>query len=255
MKYIMGNWKMNILPDEALKYIENLDNKLKAIKIENKNDNIFNNINISLFVPYINIFYANLMCQETDIRIGAQNVYYEDSGAFTGEVSVEMLKSVQVDTVLVGHSERRHIFKETDEDINKKLIKTQEKELQAVFCIGETLEENESGKTEEVLYNQLKKGLENVEIKDIIIAYEPVWAIGTGKVCESSLANDICKKVKSIVKIEYGVEIPVLYGGSVSPENAKEILEKEYIDGVLVGGASLTVDKFLPIITSTMSGE
>ncbi len=254
MKYIMGNWKMNMLPDETLKYIEKLDEELKILEKEEK-DKELDNIDISLFVPFINIFYAHLMSQETRILIGAQNMHYEEKGAFTGEVSAEMLKSVLVDNVLIGHSERRHVFGESDIDINKKLIKSQEKDLRAIFCIGETLEENETGKTEEVIKRQILEGLKNVDIKNIIIAYEPVWAIGTGKVCDSDIANNIVKITKEIVKENFGLDLPVLYGGSVDSNNAKEILNKEYLDGVLVGGASLTVDKFLPIIKSAMSGE
>lgn len=249
MKYVMGNWKMNMLPDKTLKYIELLDEKLKTI------ENLSDELRITLFVPYINIFYANLMAQDTDIGIGAQNMYYETSGAYTGEISAEMLKSVDIYSVLIGHSERRHVFNETNEEINKKLIKTQEEEIQAVFCIGETIEEKNEGRTEEVLLEQIYKGLENVNINNIVIAYEPVWAIGTGNVCDSDTANNICRMIKNIIKERYNKELPVLYGGSVNSENSKEILNKENIDGVLVGGASLEVSKFFQIITSAMSGE
>lgn len=243
-KYIMGNWKMNMLPNEAIDYINKLEEKLEKL------ENIKEKLDIALYVPYINIFYANLMSQETDIIIGAQNMCCQDNGAYTGEISADMLKSVDINTVLIGHSERRHVFNESDMMINRKVIKSQEKDMQAVFCIGETLEENESGKTEEVLKNQIETGLKDVDIKNIIIAYEPVWAIGTGKVCDSDKANEIIKYIKEILKNDYGKELPVLYGGSVSPDNAKEILSKEYIDGVLVGGASLDVDKFFEIITA-----
>lgn len=249
MKYIMGNWKMNMLPNDTLKYIELLDEKLKTI------ENISEEVKVNLYVPYINIFYANLMKQETQIEIGAQNMYYENSGAFTGEISAEMLKSVDIYSVLVGHSERRHILNETDEIVNKKIIKSQEEGMQAIFCIGETLQEKEDGRTSEVLINQINKGLENVNIKDIIIAYEPVWAIGTGRVCDTDTANNICGEIKSVVKENYGKDIFVLYGGSVKPENSKEILNKENIDGLLVGGASLNVEDFFNIITSAKSGE
>lgn len=249
MKYIMGNWKMNMLPNDTLKYIELLDEKLKAI------ENISEEVKINLYVPYINIFYANLMAQETQIKIGAQNMYYENSGAFTGEISAEMLKSVDIYSVLIGHSERRHILNETDEDINKKIIKSQDEGIQAIFCIGETLEEKEEGKTKEILIDQIIKGLNNVNIKDIIIAYEPVWAIGTGRVCDVNTANDICGEIKSVVKEKYDRDIPVLYGGSVKPENSKEILDKENIDGLLVGGASLNVEDFFNIITSARGDE
>lgn len=245
MKYIFGNWKMNMLPNEALKYIEQLAEKLKFLKQES-----IENLSIKLFVPYINIFYTKLMSQETNIKIGAQNMYYEENGAFTGEVSGEMLKSVDIHTVLIGHSERRQIFNETDEIINKKLIKTQEIGLEAIFCIGETLEENEQGRTKEVLERQIIKGLENVNINNIIIAYEPVWAIGTGKVCDASNADDICKYIKDLIKVKYEKDLPVIYGGSVKNDNSKEILNKENIDGVLVGGASLNVEDFFEIITS-----
>lgn len=245
MKYIFGNWKMNMFPNEALKYMEQLTEKLKFLKQES-----IENLSIKLFVPYINIFYTNLMSQETNIKIGAQNMYYEENGAFTGEVSGEMLKSVDIHTVLIGHSERRQIFNETDEIINKKLIKTQEIGLEAIFCIGETLEENEQGRTKEVLERQIIKGLENVNINNIIIAYEPVWAIGTGKVCDASNADDICKYIKDLIKVKYEKDLPVIYGGSVKKDNSKEILNKENIDGVLVGGASLNVEDFFEIITS-----
>lgn len=246
MKHIMGNWKMNMLPNDALKYIELLDEKLKSL------DGIKEKLDIKLYVPYINIFYTNLMSQETDIKIGAQNMHFEDKGAFTGEISAEMLKSVDIYSVLIGHSERRNVFNETDEEINKKTIKSQQSGIQAILCIGETLEQKELGMTEEVLLNQLVKALVDVSINDIIIAYEPVWAIGTGKVCDSDVANNICKYIKNTIKEKYNKELPVLYGGSVTEENSKEILTQEYIDGVLVGGASLNVDKFFDIITSTL---
>ncbi len=248
MKYIMGNWKMNMLPNDALKYIEQLDQKLKTI-------NVSEDLKVVLFVPFIDIFYANLMSEGTDIEIGAQNMYFEDSGAFTGEISAEMLKSVGIYSILVGHSERRHVLKETNEDINKKLIKSQKEDMQAIFCVGETLEENENGQTEEVLIHQINTGLANVDINNIIIAYEPVWAIGTGKVCDTQTANSICGKLKAILKEQYGKDIPILYGGSVKPENSKDILREENIDGLLVGGASLNVDDFFNIITSAKSGE
>ena len=249
MKHIMGNWKMNMLPGETLKYIELLDEKLKTL------GDLSNDLEIALFVPYINIFYANLMSQGTDIKIGAQNMYYEDQGAFTGEISAEMLKSVDIYSVLIGHSERRHVLGETDIEINKKLIKSQEEDMQAIFCIGETLEEKEKGKTEEVLISQIHKGLANVDISNIIIAYEPVWAIGTGKVCDVKTANNMCSTIKTIIKDKYKTDILVLYGGSVTAESTKDILKEKCIDGLLVGKASLDVDNFFNIITSAMSGE
>ena len=249
MKHIFGNWKMNMLPNNALKYIEQLSEKLEFLRLE-KNIDIEEKVNIKLYVPYINIFYTNLMTQETPIKIGAQNMHYEEKGAFTGEISAEMLKSVDIYSVLIGHSERRHIFKESDEDINKKLIKTQELDMEVVFCIGETLEENEENRTKEVLERQITEGLKNVNINNIIIAYEPVWAIGTGKVCDSNIANDICKYIKDFVKEKYDKEIVVIYGGSVNRDNSKEILDKKYIDGVLVGGTSLDHDAFFDIIIS-----
>lgn len=249
-KYILGNWKMNMLPNETLKYIECLDDKLKEYNKINEISDLKEKVDIKIYIPYINIFYANLMAQETDIIIGAQNMCCQDKGAFTGEISAQMLKSVDIYSVLIGHSERRKIFNESNMMINKKLIKSQEENMQAIFCIGETLEENESGKTEEILREQIREGLKDVDIKDIIIAYEPVWAIGTGIICDSNTANSISKMIKDIVKEKYNKEILVVYGGSVNDENSKEILNKEYIDGVLVGGASLDVNKFFSIIIS-----
>jgi len=181
-KVIAGNWKMNMLPGEAIEYIQNFENLVKDTKNE-----------IILCVPYTDLFYCLNYAQDTNIKIGAQNMHWEESGAYTGEVSGKMLKSIGVEYVIIGHSERRQYFVETDEIVNKKIKAAFANGLKPIVCVGETLEEREAGKTTEIITNQTKlalEGLTNEQVRSTIIAYEPIWAIGTGKTATSEDANN-----------------------------------------------------------------
>ena len=242
-KVIAGNWKMNKLPNEAMEFIEELAPLVKDSKNE-----------VVLCVPYIDLFYALLTVQGTNIKIGAQNMHYEEHGAYTGEVSAEMLKSINVEYVIIGHSERRQYYNETDEAISLKLKKALEVGLKPILCVGETLKEREENKTEEIITGQVKLALSKLkknQVKDVIIAYEPIWAIGTGKTATAEDANNSIKAIRNEILKEYGKEIAenvvIQYGGSVKSTNAKELFEMSDIDGALVGGASLEAQEFSKI--------
>ena len=245
-KVIAGNWKMNMLPNEAMAFIENIEPTIKNTKNE-----------VILCVPYTDLFYSLLTAQDTNIKIGAQNMHWEESGAYTGEVSAKMLKSINVEYVIIGHSERRQYFAETDETVNLKIKTAIKNELKPIVCVGETLEQRESGKAEEIITTQTALALEGIDKNDvskIILAYEPIWAIGTGKTATSEDANNSIKAIRKKVSELYGEqianEIIILYGGSVKSENAKELFSTSDIDGGLVGGASLKVEDFSKIILS-----
>ena len=189
------------------------------------------------------------------IKVGAQNLHFEDAGAFTGEVSAQMLREIGVDYVIIGHSERRQYFGETDETVNKKLIKALASELIPILCVGESLEERETGKTNDIIEGQIKKGLQNIsaeEIERVVIAYEPIWAIGTGKTATSEQANEVCVFIRKILAELFGTtaseRVRIQYGGSVKPSNIKEIMEQSDIDGALVGGASLIAEDYLQLV-------
>lgn len=243
-KVIAGNWKMNMLPNETINYIEEFSKLVKDTKNE-----------VILCVPYTNLFYALMTAQDTNVKIGAQNMHYEESGAYTGEVSAQMLKAIGVDYVIIGHSERRQYFNETDETVNKKVKAAFENELNPIVCVGETLEQREAGETEKIITNQTKLALEGLtkdQVKNVIIAYEPIWAIGTGKTATSEDANNSIKAIRNEIKNIYGEEVSenviIQYGGSVKSSNAKELFETSDIDGGLVGGASLKPDEFAKIV-------
>jgi len=243
-KVIAGNWKMNMLPNEAIKYIEDFAPMVKDADAE-----------VVLCVPYTDLFYALLNVQGTNIKIGAQNMHFEDKGAFTGEVSGEMLKVIGVEYVIIGHSERREYFAETDETVNKKIKAAFKYELKPIVCVGEKLEEREAGKTVEIITNQTAKALEgltNEQVENTIIAYEPIWAIGTGKTATSEDANESVKAIRAKIAEIYGKEtaekVIIQYGGSVKSSNAKELFETSDIDGGLVGGASLKPEEFSKIV-------
>ena len=243
-KVIAGNWKMNMLPDEALKFIEELIPLVKDTKNE-----------VILCVPYTDLFYALLAAQGTNIKIGAQNMHYEKSGAYTGEVSPEMLKSINVEYVIIGHSERRQYYNETDENVNKKIKAAFKVGLKPIVCVGETLKEREEGKAKEIITNQTQKALEgltNEQIEKTIIAYEPIWAIGTGKTATNEDANEAIKSIREkIVEIcgqNTANRVIIQYGGSVKSTNSKELFAMSDIDGGLVGGASLDAKEFSKIV-------
>ena len=243
-KIIAGNWKMNMLPNEAIQFIKELAPLVKNTENE-----------VILCVPYIDLFYALLTAQNTNIKIGAQNMHFAENGAYTGEVSGKMLKSINVEYVIIGHSERRQYFNETDETVNKKLKAVFENGLKPIVCVGETLEQREEGKVEEIITNQTKlalDGLTNEQIENTIIAYEPIWAIGTGKTATKEDANDAIKAIRNKIAQIYGQNVAdrviIQYGGSVKSSNAKELFSMSDIDGALVGGASLKSDEFSKIV-------
>ena len=238
---IAGNWKMNMLPNEAISFIEEIEPMVKDTKNE-----------VIICVPFTDFFYANNMAQGTNIQVGVQNMHYEDKGAYTGEISAPMLKSVNCKYVIIGHSERRQYFNETDETVNKKVKKALEYGLTPIVCVGETLEEKEAGKTIEIITSQIEKGLVDLKSSDldkIVIAYEPIWAIGTGKTATSEDAQNAIKAIREKIKSLFNTDdISILYGGSVKGSNAKELFAMKDIDGGLVGGASLEAKSFVEIV-------
>ena len=243
-KVIAGNWKMNMLPDAAIRFIDELTPLVKDTESE-----------VILCVPYTDLFYALLTAQNTNIKIGAQNMHWEESGAYTGEVSGQMLKAIGVEYVIIGHSERRQYFAETDETVNKKLKAAFKYGLKPIVCVGETLEEREAGKAEEIITSQTEKALEGLtdeQVADTIIAYEPIWAIGTGKTATSEDANNAIKSIRNKISNIYGQMVSkrviIQYGGSVKASNAKELFTMSDIDGGLVGGASLKSEEFAKIV-------
>lgn len=243
-KVIAGNWKMNMLPNETINFIEGLSQEIKNVKNE-----------IILCVPYTDLFYALLTAQNTNIKIGAQNMHWKEKGAYTGEISGQMLKSIGVEYVIIGHSERRQYFAETDETVNLKVKSALENNLKPIICVGETLEQREHGETEKIIESQIKLALKDLtkeQIRAIIIAYEPVWAIGTGKTATPEEANNVIKYIRKQIKELYNEEIAeniiIQYGGSVKASNAEELFNMSDIDGALVGGASLNFKEFSEIV-------
>ena len=243
-KVIAGNWQMNMLPDAAIRFIDELTPLVKNSENE-----------VVLCVPYTDLFYSLLTAQNTNIKIGAQNMHWEESGAYTGEISGEMLKAIGVEYVIIGHSERRQYFAETDETVNKKIKSAFKYDLKPIVCVGETLEEREAGKAEEIITSQTEKaldGLTNEQVENTIIAYEPIWAIGTGKTATSEDANNAIKAIRNKISNIYGQMVAerviIQYGGSVKASNAKELFTMSDIDGGLVGGASLKSKEFADIV-------
>ena len=243
-KVIAGNWKMNMLPNEAISMIAELTPLVKNTENE-----------VILCVPYTDLFYALLTSQGTNIKIGAQNMHFEEKGAYTGEVSGKMLKSIGVEYVIIGHSERRQYFNETDETVNKKIKAAFLNDLKPIVCVGETLEQREAGNAFDVITSQTQKaldGLSDEQVQNTIIAYEPIWAIGTGKTATNEDANNAIIKIREKICQIYGQNVAerviIQYGGSMKPNNAKELLEMSDIDGGLIGGASLKAEDFASIV-------
>ena len=241
-KLIAANWKMNLTPSEAAKFAASL-----APKLAGDSEVVF-------CVPFVSIEQVAKAVENANVSVGAQNMHFEDSGAFTGEISSEMLKDIGVKYVIIGHSERRQYFNETDETVNKKLVKALENGLIPIVCVGESLAERENGTTVELIRMQLKRAFVNIDAKDaaaIVIAYEPVWAIGTGKTATNEQAEEVCAEIRKLLTELFGNDtaqrIRILYGGSVTAANAKELFSQENIDGGLVGGASLK-DEFEIIV-------
>ncbi len=242
--FIAGNWKMFKNKGEALAFAEELKQKY-----------ISSDVRVAIFAPYLNLETLKEAFKDTDIKVGAQNMHFEKEGAFTGEISGEMLQSIGVEYVVIGHSERREYFGETDSTVNLKLKKAFELKMRPIMCIGENLEEREAGKEFEKVKRQLMEGLKEIpkeNIEKLVIAYEPIWAIGTGKTATKEQANEMCSYIRDVLTELFdeavACKVTIQYGGSVKPENISDLMNMPEIDGALVGGASLKANSFLDII-------
>ena len=240
--FVAGNWKMNYTTTEAEQLVLEMLEKLDKIKGVEK----------VLCPPFVSLVAINMMLQNSSIKLGAQNMYFETEGAYTGEISPLMLREL-CEFVILGHSERRWYFEETDEVVNKKVKAALANKLKPILCVGERLAENEDGKTEEVVTKQMTAALNGIEpVRDIVIAYEPVWAIGTGRTATPEMAADAHRFLRSEARNKYGEDaaaaLRILYGGSVKPDNIKGLMAQPEIDGVLVGGASLDPVSFASIV-------
>ena len=242
---VAANWKMYKTPQEGVDFISELSNLL----LDKEKPTII------FCPPFTSLFHMNEMISDLDMSLGAQNVYFEKEGAFTGEISVNMLKSCSVQYVIIGHSERRYIFNESNKDTNRKIHTVLDNEIIPIFCVGEKLDDRESNNTRTILLEQLEEGLAGVNIDAldrIIIAYEPVWAIGTGVNALPNQVQESHKMIRDILMELYdnnlNIDIPILYGGSVKPDNSEELINAKGVDGFLIGGASLNLDTFSKII-------
>ena len=241
---VAGNWKMNKDLNESVALISEIKNLLDEA----------NSVKMIVCPPFTSLETVNALVKDTKIGLGAQNMCAADSGAFTGAISASMIKSVGCEYVILGHSERRTIFGETDNLINSKINKALENSLIPIFCVGETLEERESGEMKNVIERQVKEGLKELsadQLSQMIVAYEPVWAIGTGKTASPEQAQEVHAFIRGLLTEMYSSEfaenVTIQYGGSVKPENAKELIGQPDIDGALVGGACLKTDSFIGI--------
>lgn len=244
-KIVAGNWKMNMTIDQS----NDLINELKLISE--------NNVEVKIAPSFTNLYKAVTILKDSEIEVIAQNVHSEMRGAFTGEISTEMLKSIGVNTTIIGHSERRKYFNETDLVLSKKVKASIENSLNVIFCVGEELSEREKDNHFELIKTQITNGLLDLnsdEIKNIIIAYEPVWAIGTGMTANTQQIQEMHEFIRGLIYEKYGHDISsmirILYGGSVKPNNAKEIFSLDDVDGGLIGGASLNFSDFNSIVNA-----
>ena len=245
---IAGNWKMYKNEDEAVKFAYEVANQMPSTDL----------VDSVICAPFISL-RSLVKCQGSNLKIGAQNMHFEEQGAFTGEIAPSMLTNIGVSYVIIGHSERRAMFNETDETCNKKLHAAYAHELKPILCVGESLEEREGGKTEELLASQLEKdlaGLTEEQVKELVIAYEPIWAIGTGKTATAEVADETCGFIRSKVKELYNEEVAeairIQYGGSVKVSNIDELMAKPNIDGALIGGASLKAEDFMKLANAAL---
>ncbi len=244
-KVIAGNWKMNMTPSEAKELISSLYSKIKGRKA----------CDVIVCVPFVDIHAATSLLKGSIIKVGAQNVHYEEKGAYTGEISAKMLVQCGVQYVIVGHSERRQYFGETDKTVNLRAKAALDAGLRTIICVGESDEERTSGITREVVSRQTKLALEGIDekqMKKVIIAYEPIWAIGTGKTATNEQADEVCGIIRSVISEKYGKAIGrqtvIQYGGSMNAKNCEGLLAMDNIDGGLIGGASLKPDEFATIV-------
>lgn len=236
---IIGNWKMNKTVSEAVEFINAVD------------PHVHSNATFGVATSFLAL--DSSLKAAKNLVISAQNCHFEESGAFTGEVSVEMLEEIGVKYVIVGHSERREMFGDCNCSVNKKVLKLLSKGLTPIFCIGETEDQFDANETEAVIRSQVSKGLKDVsDVTKVVVAYEPIWAIGTGKSATKEIANQCCGIVRDEIKNLFGAEaaekVLIQYGGSVKPENIEEYMAEEHIDGALIGGASLKAESFISII-------
>ncbi|MGE5629759.1 MAG: triose-phosphate isomerase [Caulobacteraceae bacterium] len=241
---IAGNWKMNKTVGEAVKLVTDLLPLVKNAKAE-----------VVVCPPFVDLSEVEKAVNGSNMGVGAQNMYYKDSGAFTGEVSPVFLKDMKIEYVILGHSERRQFFKEDDSEINKKVLAALNHGLKPILCVGETLEEREKGEAFKVITTQIDgslTGMKGMNLDDLIIAYEPVWAIGTGKTATSEDANTVIGFIRKLLRERFGDSVAdntrILYGGSVKSSNIKELMGMPEIDGALVGGASLDAVEFSKIV-------
>jgi len=243
-KIIAGNWKMNYTVSQAEYFVNEIVKRINTDEVD-----------VVICPNFVSLDRVSNILEDTKINLGAQNVYFEDKGAYTGEISVDMLISVNAKYCIVGHSERRQYFGETDEIVNKKVKKLLEKDISPIVCVGETLDQRNEEKMFEVVKSQIVNSLKDITEeqmkRNIVIAYEPIWAIGTGVTATSEQAENMCKFIRDTISDIYNEfvadKVRIQYGGSVNPSNASEILNMENIDGALVGGASLT-DDFVAIV-------
>ena len=242
-KIVAGNWKMNMTHDESVNFIE----ELKQIST--------NDVDIKIAPSFTNLNKAVSLLGSSEIEVVAQNVHFEERGAFTGEISIEMLKSVGVNSVIIGHSERRKYFNENDFILSKKTKMAIDNSVNIIFCIGEELSDREKQNHFELIKNQIISGLFGLDmqqIKNVVVAYEPVWAIGTGKTAENHQIQEMHEYIRKLFNDKYGSDISqqirILYGGSVKPNNAEEIFSLKDVDGGLIGGASLNFSDFNAIV-------
>ena len=247
---IAGNWKMNKTASEAAVLVDELIPAVKDATCE-----------VVICTPFTDLVTAVAKTKGTNIHVGAENVHFEKSGAFTGEISADMLVDLGVEYVIVGHSERRQYFAETDQTVNKRALAALNAGLKVILCVGESLQQREEGVTEELVRMQTKIALRDVtaeQMANVVIAYEPVWAIGTGKTATADQAEEVCAQIRKVVGELYGEAVAeattVQYGGSMNAKNAEELLGKPDVDGGLIGGASLKADQFAIIVDAATKG-
>ncbi len=245
--FIAGNWKMNNTISESITLIKEIKEVLNSSDVKD--------VEAAVCVPATVLMEVKKELEGTGIKLGAQNMHWEENGAYTGEISPLMLNEIGVDYCIIGHSERRQYFAETDETVNKKIVSALAHNIGPIFCVGESLDQRESGKEKDIVSDQIVNGLKDIadsDMEKITVAYEPIWAIGTGKTASSEQANDMCAFIRETIAKKYSKDIAekvvIQYGGSVKPDNVSEIMGTSDIDGALVGGASLKASDFVKLV-------
>jgi triosephosphate isomerase len=239
--FIAANWKLNKTVPETLAFLDGFIPLVKNV----------NDVDIVVAPPFTSLYAASSTAKGSNVKLAAQDVFYEDKGAYTGEVSPAMLADVGCEYVIIGHSERRQYFQETDETLNKKIKASRAHNLKVIFCIGESLDEREAGHTFDVLKREITEGLKDIPSEGLIVAYEPIWAIGTGRTATPEQAQETHKFIRGLLATLYGgasEELRILYGGSMTPDNVATLMACPDVDGGLVGGASLKAESFAVIV-------